>query len=537
MIFCAAIVGISTVVASYIGLERERADLGRNTQRRAQELSNALSLNVRLVGLLAQHTDVLEALTVDVVAPDAVPATAGDEALNRLVIQTARAAILVGDTSGTTVAAGFQNPEVLHQIGPLGALQIQTLNTNALSRRFVQDETGGWLFEVARAVHAPDRRIIGFVAAYFPLTDLGLEWRALAENLTVVTSSGHVVYAQTRFEAGIWPPLRSVVQSQVHGTELILERNPTVVWGYSALGAVFGAITAMLAGLGLTYLIRRRQLAAARIAELADDAARLEARVVARTSELRAEVDRHKHTADALHESQAQLIQTAKLKVLNDLASGLSHELSQPLAALEASLDALSCQVQEASPGAQASTAKAQRVTRRMGHILHNLRNFARKDEAPAAVLDLRQPVVAALEILEHEIARNSLSIQHNAPPQPQYGVATSTRVQQVVVNVLSNSIDALAQVEGGRVQIEYLTDEDQAVIQISDNGPGFADPEAARQPFFTTKEGQNSLGMGLSISSDIMLGLGGALDLGAAAGGGARVCLRFCTRSEGARV
>jgi len=166
-----------------------------------------------------------------------------------------------------------------------------------------------------------------------------------------------------------------------------------------------------------------------------------------------------------------------------------------------------------------------------MGQILNNLKSFARKDDERPVVLDLAEPVTAALEMLEHKAADHHVTITHKLRGNPLLARATATRLQQVVVNVVSNSLDAIAKDGTGLVHIEHL---DGPSLRISDNGPGFADETSALAPFATTKADQNSLGLGLAISDRIMKSFGGSLTLGDGPLGGASVTLNFEAGEQG---
>ncbi|MCA8884752.1 MAG: hypothetical protein KDA50_13545 [Rhodobacteraceae bacterium] len=516
---CIVFVGLSTAAAGYHGVTRERAEITREAVRLDNQLSNALSQNIRVASLLAGHSAVHAALGAD-------SGTLSDrDALGRLTIETGRAAIIVADRDAQVIAAGLRNPEDAQVLTTLPEALRQTLRTSALSRRFIRTDTIGWVFEAGKPVFGPSRDRQGLVFSYQSIEDLAQTWRALPDNLVVTTSDGRTLYAHRRFGTTDWGLLRHTVTSHVHGTRLTLERNPRVLFGYSGIGFAFGLAISLSVFFALLSTARRRALAQARINALAEDAAMLEARVKERTRDLRDEIQQHRHTEQALRESQSQLVQTAKLKILNDMAAGLSHELSQPLFALEASLDALRCQLATLPAEASASLEKALRVCRRMGQILNTLRSFARKDDEPPVLSDLSKPVAAAIDILDYEAKRSRIFVEHRFPDEPPMGMATSPRLQQIIVNLLANSFDAVAKDGTGAVVIEYLTGPQ---IRISDNGPGFSNAETALIPFETTKEDQNGLGLGLSISADIMQSFGGALHLGSTPDGGAAVTLMF---------
>lgn len=515
---------VSTALAAFVGYSRERAELSWEMERLDQQLDTEFSQNLRLAVLLSGHRDIRAVLGEGVVAP------AAQNALDRLVLATARGAILVADTDGRIRASGLRNPDRSPPLTVLPEALRNRVNTQHLSRRFLQHGDQGWMFETAKPVFGPDRSLLGYVLSYSPLADLAQRWRALPDNMELTSAEGAVLYAHSRFAAGRWAPLRLSQVSKVHGTTLVMERTPEVLVAYGAVGGAFGLVLALAVVFGLSSAARRRALTQARMTALAADAKALEMRVAERTQALRDEIEDHKQTEQALQDSQARLVQTAKLTVLNDLAAGLSHELSQPLFALEAGLDSLRCQM-EGSPQAQSATLdRVQRVASRMGHILNNLKTFARRDADPPTTLDLTGPVAAALEMLDHKITRQGILVDHQLPQGSAVGTATPTGLQQVVVNILSNSCDAVAGDGSGRLRIDYPGGRQ---IRILDNGPGFSDRDNALRPFSTTKSDPGNLGLGLSISADIMERFGGALSLGAGDAGGACVMLDFATAAQ----
>ena len=285
-------------------------------------------------------------------------------------------------------------------------------------------------------------------------------------------------------------------------------------------GAAFGAAIGML----LLYLASRRralrQLFHAKT-ELQNAHAQLERIVDERTAELR-------HTNEELLEQIAQrrqaegeLLQTSKLAVLGQMSAGLSHEVNQPLTALRA-LARNSQRLLEAGR-TQAVADNLQTMddmVERMGQITRQLKSFARKAEPTRTSVSLLACVNNARLLLEHRTRALDLPIEVDVPAGLRVS-AESNRLEQVLVNLFANGIDAIASepphdgherrlrvaavpAEGGR----------RVLVQVQDSGPGLSESLLPRlfEPFFTTKPAGEGLGLGLVISSKIVHEFGGAL-------------------------
>jgi two-component system C4-dicarboxylate transport sensor histidine kinase DctB len=153
-----------------------------------------------------------------------------------------------------------------------------------------------------------------------------------------------------------------------------------------------------------------------------------------------------------------------------------------------------------------------------------HLRNVARKPNQALQEIDLNQAVAEALDIARPRLAAAGVSVAVNLPHglPPVRGVAV--RLQQVIVNVLSNAADAMEGRDDPRVEVSAACDGRTVALRIRDHGPGVPAAIADRifDPFFTTKQVGSGLGLGLSISYNIMKDFGGDLSLANDPAGGA---------------
>lgn len=266
------------------------------------------------------------------------------------------------------------------------------------------------------------------------------------------------------------------------------------------------------------YLVnRQRRLALQGSTEL------LEQRVQRRTRELENEVEERKKAEQTLRNTQAELIQAAKLAGLGQMSAGISHELNQPLTAIrnysENARRMLERKQVEAATG---NLNEISELTGRMANIISQLRGFSRKSSGEHSQVSIAQSIDQALSMFRREIESSQIDVQ--ARTDPELSVVTDPLLlNQVLVNLFSNAIQAMASVKTRHIEIDAHNHGQGIVISISDTGPGIPPNviENIFDPFFTTKE--VGLGLGLSISYRIMESLGGKIEVANIATGGAR--------------
>jgi two-component system C4-dicarboxylate transport sensor histidine kinase DctB len=292
------------------------------------------------------------------------------------------------------------------------------------------------------------------------------------------------------------------------------------VWTTARTRVAVAALLAGLAGLGGVILLQRRARLAERLSLQAGAQAQLEQRVQERTQEL-AEVNRQLQsevaergaTEDRLRATQAELVQAGKLAALGQMSAALSHEFNQPLGAARNFAENAQLLIERGRVDeAHENVGRILSLIDRMVRISRNLRNFARMPNERLADVALPEVVQAAQEIIAWRLGEGVRLI---IDPVPDLHVtAGSVRLQQVLVNILSNAIDA---VEGQAQPLIRVSARDEggiARIMIQDNGPGIAPANVERifDPFFSTKGVGKGLGLGLSISYNIVHDFGGTL-------------------------
>lgn len=510
------------LLALTFGLSREKADLARLQKALMLQAQGAFSKTAALPSFLASHSTIRGAID------GTLPPQTLETFLSQQLVRTGQFSILLADIDGTIVAAGIRDPDIDFKATKLPAATLVALHAGGLSRQFVVSDDGHQLYQTGLAIQGANATVQGYILVSDTVEDLALNWRALPDRLVLSSQDGTAIFETTPFETGSIPPIRVSSTSVVTGFNLSLERHFSVLLGYAFIGGSIALLSALAAILGFETQRLTRQVHAERIASLSRNAELLEQRVHERTALLHLEIAQRKQAEVALKEKQEQLIQTAKFHVLGDMAAGLSHELSQPLFALQASFGAMEKHFHQTSKQAPKAFHRAKRIAVRMDRILHNLRTFARGETEDPVPVAISTPVNQALEILANAIANAAVDIQHDQPDRPAFCLAGPVRLQQVVINVLSNALDATAKRDVGRIEISYARDNSHCYIRIRDNGPGFSDLEHAAEPFFTTKSSKHGLGLGLSISTEIMESFKGSLTLENASDGGAEITLKL---------
>lgn len=311
-----------------------------------------------------------------------------------------------------------------------------------------------------------------------------------------------------------------------------------------ALGAALLLVCAAASSWALHQRRRRLEEAQASRAALRQAALELDDKIVERTAQLRLTnqdlEDKYGKLQEAeqlLRSTQNELIQAGKLAMLGQMAAGVTHELNQPLAAIRAFADNARTYLERGQPEqASANLGHIGEASARMGSIIAQLKGFARKDEAIATVL-LADAVRSSVFLLGGEFQRHAVSLSSAADDAGLRVSGDRVRIEQVLINLLRNALDAVEQSARREVSISLARDGGFALICISDSGPGIPAQVALHlfEPFFTTKPSGRGLGLGLAISSSIVQAMNGQLSACNLTEGGARFELRLPLLPEGA--
>ncbi|WP_420470645.1 sensor histidine kinase [Brevundimonas sp. FT23042] len=567
-LFWCLVAGVVTLSAGEFARREARTEaLGQSataTALHAAVLRSELERHRSLPLVLAQDPD-LQALL-------AAPSPTGVDRLNRklegLARETRAAVIYALDARGRALTASNWNQPASfvgsdYRFRPYYSEAMRDGQASLFALGTVSGRPGLYL---ARRVDGADGRPLGVVVAKLEFDALETEWRASGEPTYVTDSDGVVLITtvpewrfhttrdlpedrrrrlevdQTARRADLSPlPFEALspglIRLSRHVPADVYARTvapvPDIGWRLHLLSPAGAGITravaaarvlallsvALLAGL-TGILLRRRQRARARAAE--DEAARLvlEQTVDARTAELRAansrlnlEIDERQRLEKSRQDLQDELIQANKLATLGQIAAGVAHEINQPLAAIRTHADTASVYLdRQDAAAAGRSLERINALTERVGTITDELRAFSRKTRSGAVAVGVDAAIDGALLLVSPRLREQGITLKRSRAPDGLEVLAERNRLEQVVLNLLQNAIEALDGVADPTIAISVSVRAGKVTLRVSDNGPGVA-PEVRDRLFtpFTTDK-PDGLGLGLVISRDIVAGFGGEL-------------------------
>ncbi|WNK19984.1 ATP-binding protein [Halomonas piscis] len=272
----------------------------------------------------------------------------------------------------------------------------------------------------------------------------------------------------------------------------------------------------------------RRTLARARD-ELEESVERRTRDLTASNRQLSAEIEERRRAEANLRQTQDELIQAAKLAVLGQLAAGINHELNQPLAAIRAYGENARRFIELARHDqADANLEQIIELTHRMADISAQLRQFSRKSSERQERIAVQSCVAYALRLFQSRLNSGRIRLEQHLPDAPIWVTGDLVRLEQVIVNLISNALQAIQDTKTPELSITLTAGREHASLCIADNGPGIAEAHLSQifEPFFTTRAPGTGLGLGLSISARIMEDLGGHLTAANRPEGGAAFTL-----------
>jgi len=236
-----------------------------------------------------------------------------------------------------------------------------------------------------------------------------------------------------------------------------------------------------------------------------------------------------------IRRQQEQALRHAeKLSSLGLMAAGVAHELNNPLAVMSAYAEDLQDRIEEEGVECLAGNGEISnyldviiKQTKRCKQITGNLLNFSRQSGDDCQFTNIKELVNSTLELVRYRLKKGNINTEITIPPVGHLK-GSSEEVQQVLLNIIINSLDALE--PGGWLKIYGQVEGDNFILKIEDNGIGIK-PENMKHlmdPFFTTKAPGKGTGLGLSISFSIMQRIGGNVEIESNLGKGTLVTLTF---------
>ncbi|MES2948753.1 MAG: cache domain-containing protein [Pseudomonadota bacterium] len=349
-----------------------------------------------------------------------------------------------------------------------------------------------WKYRTMHSLSAAEYvKLMGTAKYPQVLTSLGaIVGQALKHGTHLVTLNEKKYIAQERFL------LRSDWRLIVFSDVAEVRRSAR----QAALGA--GVLIGFIGLLGM-YLRQRyrgvaQQLAAREALQRAHD--QLEMKVEERTAELL--------------RANMELVQAGKLALLGQMSASITHEINQPLTALRSSFYNTQLLLKRGNlEGVEKNLKSMSDLIGRMGKITGQLKSFARKTPSANRPVQLEKAVTNALLVLENRIQTENVELQIDVSPTL-FALCDDSRLEQVLLNLCSNALDAMKDAVRKTMSIEAKIVEGRVKLIVSDTGPGLSMESMSHlfEPFFSTKAPGEGLGLGLVISANIVREFGGSL-------------------------
>ncbi len=413
-------------------------------------------------------------------------------------------------------------------------------------------------------------RIIGVLVVKVDLEHIERLWGNSPEQLLVIDNYGVVILssrADWRFHAS--RPLSAAERDEIHANipypvqdpkPLRLQQSawlsqsrtlPETGWTVSIYAPrtlierpvrsvlLIGGATLLALLLLLTLLTLSRRHYLDRIALEAEAKRQLEERVLERTRELenanaqlQQEVHEREQAQRELMRAQDEVVQAGKLTALGTMSASISHELNQPLAAIRSYADNARVLLDhQRTEDARGNLEQISDLTTRMASIIAHLKAYARGARRAPENVQLQPAIEDALSMVASRRRAMNVELLRDVPDAPLWVQAGETRLRQILGNLLTNALDALAEKAPPR-RLWVIASQDQhgVTLTLRDNGPGFSEDALAHahEPFFTTKTTAKGLGLGLAICDNLLRALGGRLEMGNHLEGGAVVRLHL---------
>jgi len=460
------------------------------------------------------------------------------------------ASLMLLDTDGRIVAATTR--ESLGGTNRQAPYFVEALRSSDTVFTATRAETGAYGFTYARKITSGGSNL-GVIVVEVDLAKFEQSWAGISDAVLVTDSEGNIILSTEPKWRGLaedeafttvdprtaiaravqstlsWASLPS--EAFFNGDDVIRQdaRIPFQGWRITSFTTyasvrerVNGVLALEIMGFAILlaftfYLISRRATSRSMLFQL--ESAELRQLNEALSREV---AERQKAEAN-LQVAEQTLAQSSKLAVLGEMSAAVSHELNQPLAAMKTYLAGAKLLLQRKRPEeALSSFQRIDDLIERMGAITRQLKSYARKGGEAFAPLDIRECVSTALSMMEPQLKRRQVRITRNLPREPVMVMGDRLRLEQVLINLMRNAIDATKAVDGPQVDILLTADAQSARISVRDNGPGVEDLDQLFEPFYTTKQPGDGVGLGLAISSGIVADLGGRLTARNATTGGA---------------
>ncbi|GAB5438503.1 MAG: ATP-binding protein [Falsiruegeria mediterranea] len=459
------------------------------------------------------------------------------------------ASLMLLDSDGRTVAATDRN-----RLGEPHRGEphfVDAMRANATVFTVLQREAGGYSFTYARRLEDA-AEVLGVIVVEVDLAKFERAWAGISDAVMVTDSTGAIILATEPRWRGLnetealqrqtpqgaiqrairvtadWTALPADAYLQGEAVMRMESRIPFRGWQMTSFTTyasirerVNGVLALEIMGFAILlalafYALSRKT--AVRMALFQRESAELRAL----NARLQREIAERERVQKTLEVAEQSLAQSSKLAALGEMSAAVSHELNQPLAAMKTYLAGARLLLRRNRPEeALASFGRIDSLIERMGAITRQLKSYARKGGETLSPVNVGDALAASLSMMEPQLRQRQVQITQILPDEQVQVMGDRLRIEQVMVNLLRNALDATKSVRDPEVEI-ILAAGETATLTVRDNGQGIEDFDALFEPFYTTKQPGDGVGLGLAISSGIVNDLGGRLTARNGQNGGA---------------
>jgi len=461
------------------------------------------------------------------------------QVLMELQTEVGAASIELLDIQGRVVAATDRN-----RLGVLRAAEplfVDARRTNDTIFAVQERDSGGYGFGFARALRTGGQ-LLGVVTVEVDLAKFERSWAGFADAVALTDSEGRIILSteprwrgRTEAEALALRDAPSAILRALRATADWAGRGPdTFVSNVGVLRSetrvrhrgwklisytrydgvreqVNGVLAIVIMGYALLlafvfYLFSRRAWSqSVHFEQESVELRKLNQR-------LQREIAAREKAQEELTVAEQTLAQSSKLAVLGEMSASVSHELNQPLAAMKTYLAGARLLLnRRRAEEALVSFQRIDDLIDRMGAITRQLKSYARKGGDAFAPLDMRDCLAEALTMMEPRLRERRVLVVRTLPNTPVMVMGDRLRLEQVIINLMRNAVDATAEVNAPQIDL-ILTQGDTVSLTVRDNGRGIEDIDQVFEPFYTSKKPGEGVGLGLAISSGIVADHGGRL-------------------------
>ncbi len=459
------------------------------------------------------------------------------------------ASLTLLDRDGRSVAATDRN--LLGKNHRQAPYYVDALRSKDTVFKVLEAETGAYRFTYSRRVESQNQ-VVGVIVVEVDLAKYERAWSGISDAVLVTDSEGRIILATeprwrglSEQEALRREPVDSAIERAIQATagwtalpadayvrgEAVMRVEGRVAFrgwriaSFTTYASVREKVNGFLAleimgfaillALAFWFLNRKTAL---RMALFQRESAELRALNV----RLQREIAERERVQENLAVAEQTLAQSSKLAALGEMSAAVSHELNQPLAAMKTYLAGARLLLNRNRPDeALSSFQRIDDLIERMGSITRQLKSYARQSGDTFEPVNLGDALSSALSMMEPQLRQRHVNITRTLPEESVLVMADRVRVEQVMINLLRNAMDATEGTDDPSIDI-LLAAGETAVLTVRDNGHGIEDFDNLFEPFYTTKQPGDGVGLGLAISSGIVNDLGGRLTARNASGGGA---------------